>query len=392
MTKSGKRGEFMRTDRNEKQKTDNSAGVSEIIGAILLISVVALAVAIIGVFFFSQPTPTKIPNLNFMTGVNGSTLYLYHNGGDALNVGEFSVLLDGKAASYSVSGGGQWSLGKNLIVPISSMPQNVQIVYNSSSAGGSVLLDQAAADIVSTVNVTADQLPYLDCSAVYNWGCADQIPEAIIIAQYRQNVTSMRSNFMKHDVGGAVRGKTGGVSPYFNITISKDNSSIIMAPSNICSSGTVYSMNATDKLSLMFTLAGGPGDFVLYGSAPELWEMAVGDGSDITVTLSTADGKPKSGFPTSGRRLCHTYITEYSSVDSTLVVESVGDGTKVANLVVNNTVYINGANSTDISFINFKPTPSGLFMIEYSGLGAPVFFIGWQDQIQFNGVPVSLGV
>ena len=195
----------MRIDRNEKQKTDNSAGVSEIIGAILLISVVALAVAIIGVFFFSQPTPTKIPNLNFMTGVNGSTLYLYHNGGDALNVGEFSVLLDGKEASYSVSDrSSQWSLGKNLIVPISSMPQNVQIVYNSSSAGGAVLLDQAAADIVSTVNVTADQLPYLDCSAVRNWDCANQIPPEIISAMNIANITTKRMLLMKNSQGSHV--------------------------------------------------------------------------------------------------------------------------------------------------------------------------------------------
>ena len=140
----------------------------------------------------------------------------------------------------------------------------------------------------------------------------------------------------------------------------------------------------------MFQLAGGPSDFVLYGSAPEIWEMAVGNGADITVTITYANGTIASS---GNRRLCHTYITEYSSIDSTLIVESVGAGASVTNLVVNNTVYINGVNSTDIHFINFKPTPSGLFMIEYTSL-KPVFFIGWQDEIQFGtpGVPVSIGL
>jgi FlaG/FlaF family flagellin (archaellin) len=398
MTSVKNEGYRLRIDRSVKQKMDSSSGVSEVIGAILLVSIVALLVAVIGVYLFSQPVPQKIPNLNFMTGVDStrSTLYLYHNGGDTLTKGEFKVLLDGVEASYVVADD-TWSLGKNLVVDITNkpMPKSVQLVYNNTASSGgpgstgAVLLDEATVNVVSSGTVLPDQIPYLDCSAVRNWDCADQIPFDIVVAMYRVDVRNQRTNFMKHDVGNAVRGVTGGVSPHFNFTVSKGNSSIIIAPANICSSGTVYPLNATDKVSLMFTLAGGPDDFILYGSAPEIWEMAVGDGGDITVTVSTADGRPKSGFPTGGRRLCHTYITEYSDIDSTLIVESVGDGSKVTNLVVNNTVYINGVNSTDISFINFKPTPSGLFMIEYSGLGSPVFFIGWQDQIQFGGVPVS---
>ncbi|MDP3395129.1 MAG: type IV pilin N-terminal domain-containing protein, partial [Methanoregula sp.] len=190
-------GYRLRIDRSVKRKMDTSSGVSETIGAILLVSIVAVLISVIGVILFSQPVPQQIPNLNFMTGTNSSktTLYLFHNGGDSMNVGEFSVMLDGKpASSYCVEGGGsQWSLGKNLVVPItpSTMPQSVQLVYNSSGStggtsscggggGGSVLLDDAAVNIVSSVNVSADQLPYLDCSAVRNWDCADQIPDEIL--------------------------------------------------------------------------------------------------------------------------------------------------------------------------------------------------------------------
>ncbi|MDO9036075.1 MAG: type IV pilin N-terminal domain-containing protein, partial [Methanoregula sp.] len=207
MRASEKKGVSMRIDRSEKRKTDTSAGVSETIGAIMLISIVAVLIAVIGVYLFSQPVPQKIPNLNFMTGVNSdkSKLYLYHNGGDTMIPGEFSVLLDGVPKSYSVAGGGSWSLGKNLEINItpSTMPQRVMLVYNNTASSGgpgstgAVLLNEASANVVRTGDVSADQLPYLDCSAVRNWDCADQIPAEIIIARSQKDTVAKRISFMQ---------------------------------------------------------------------------------------------------------------------------------------------------------------------------------------------------
>ena len=46
------------------------SGVSEVVGAILLISVVVIAVSVIAVVLFSQQTPQKIPNVNIMVGTD----------------------------------------------------------------------------------------------------------------------------------------------------------------------------------------------------------------------------------------------------------------------------------------------------------------------------------
>ncbi len=117
------------------------SGVSEVIGAILLISIVIAAVAIVGVFLFSLNTPQEIPSINFMTGSdNSNRLYLFHNGGDSLTKGCFSVIVDGVMRNdYTISDGSNvWSLGTNLILSgvSSSVPHNVAIIYNNTESGG----------------------------------------------------------------------------------------------------------------------------------------------------------------------------------------------------------------------------------------------------------------
>ena len=379
----------MRNDRDEKRKPDPCAGVSEIIGAIMLVSIVALLVAVVGVFLFSQPVPQKIPNLNFMTGTNSSktTLYLYHNGGDTLTTGEFKVLLDGKDASYSVSGGGnQWSLGKNLLVPITTMPKSVQLVYNNTASSGgpgstgSVLLDEASVNIVSSGTVLPDQLPYLDCSAVRNWACADQIPPEIIVAQYQKNTTSKRISFMQH---GQARGTViGGTRNHFNFTVSKPNSTIHIAiPANPnCNAGNLYPLTTGDKVGITFI--GNPDYFTVYGSAPQIWELTAGANSRMYTTINFANGT-KSTF--NGNPICHAYISEYSVLDSTLDVTTTNSG-RVTSLIVNESHIIEGPSSTVIKLVDVQPIGNGLYLITYGANTAPIYVIGWANAIQFNGI------
>ena len=379
----------MRIDRSVKQKMDTSSGVSETVGAIMLVSIVAVLVAVVGVYLFSQPLPQKIPNLNFMTGTNSSktTLYLYHNGGDTLTVGEFKVLLDGKDASYSVSGGGsQWSLGKNLLVPITTMPKSVQLVYNNTASSGSpgstgsVLLDEASVNIVSSGNVLPDQLPYLDCSAVRNWACADQIPPEIIVAQYQKNTTLKRISFMQH---GQARGTViGGTRNHFNFTVSKPNSTIHIAiPSNPnCDAGNKYPLTTGDKVGVTFI--GDPDYFTVYGSAPQIWELTAGANSRMYTTINFANGT-QSTF--NGNPICHAYISEYSVLDSTLDVTTTNSG-RVTSLIVNETHYIEGPSTTVIKLVDVQPIGNGLFLITYGANTAPIYVIGWANAIQFGGV------
>jgi hypothetical protein len=382
----------MHTDRNKQLKTDTSAGASEIIGGIMLISIVVAAVAIIAVALFSQPMPSKIPSMKFMTSVNGSTLYIYHNGGDPMNVGTFNVLLNGVPASYSVSGGGsQWSLGKTLVVPITTVPQNVQIVYNTSSNGESVLLGSASANVVNTQIISANQAPYLDCSAVTNWACADQIPSAIISAEYAKNVTMSRITLMKYGQQNAVL--YNGMAYHLNFTVTDSNSSMTFG-SSTCAANSLTQVKLVpgDKVSVYFT--GYPNSLTLYGSAPQIWELTAGLGSNVYVIFTFANGTVVSSSTITQRAICDTYIGQYSNLDSTLVL-TTDNTAKITSLTVNSTVYLTGvSNTTVIQLNNFQPEPNGLFMISFvSSTGNAFYVVGWASSIQFNGVvQTGLGV
>ena len=385
----------MHIDRSKKRKTDTSTGVSETVGAIMLVSIVAVMVAVIGIYLFSQPVPQKIPNLNFMTGTNSSktTLYLYHNGGDTLTAGEFSVLLDGKPASYSVSGGGnQWSLGKNLLVPITTMPKSVQLVYNNTASSGgpgntgSVLLDEASVNIVSSGTVLPDQLPYLDCSAVRNWDCRFQIPSEIIIDRYMVNTTSRKINFMQF---GQARGAVaGGTNHHFNFTVTKDNSSIVLG-NDQCTATTIYKLKTNDKVGINMASAQAPDWFTVYGMAPQIWEMVAGGSSRMTITIINTSGRYTFAGTNS---ICHAYVEEYSNLDSTIDITTTTTGAMTA-LIVNDTKYIQAPSSTVYTLKNFQPISNGMFMVTYGGNQAPIYVIGWADAIQYGGVnQTGLGI
>jgi hypothetical protein len=389
----------MGTERTQRQKTDSCSGVSESISAILLVSIVVIAVGTVALLVFSQPVPTKIPALHFMTGVSssGTTLYLYHNGGDTLNAGEFSVLLDGVPASYTISGGGsQWSLGKNLVVPISQIPNKVTVVYGDSQAGGvsgstgRFMLDEASANIVNSGNVLPDQLPYLDCSAVKNWDCADQIPPEIISAQYVVNVTTKRVTLMKYgQLGNSI--VSNGMVNHLNFTVNDANSSITFGGSGCDTSLKKVPLSIGDKVSVYFN--NDPSSLTLYGSAPQIWEMTAGTGSQISTEIDFANGTVWKKPELAAWAICNVYCGGYTNLDSTLVL-TTDNSIKATSLTVNKTVYIDGVNNSSvIRLTNFKPTDNGLFLIIYSSSSTAAFYVvGWADTISGLTPPLGLGL
>ena len=69
------------------------SGASEVIGAVLLVSLVVIGGAVVAAMVFGQPTPKEVPHVSF--GVSherlGRQLTLHHTGGDTLRWGEYSV-------------------------------------------------------------------------------------------------------------------------------------------------------------------------------------------------------------------------------------------------------------------------------------------------------------
>jgi hypothetical protein len=134
----------------QKTKRESESGVSEIIGAIMLISVVVMGVAIIGVVLTSQPPPQKIPALDAVISWDGiDTIYIAHNGGDSIQRGEFYIRVDNEVKPFlktNEPGNPSWTswsagetLDYKLVSPDTTPPRLVQVIYKGTSTSGVML-------------------------------------------------------------------------------------------------------------------------------------------------------------------------------------------------------------------------------------------------------------
>jgi flagellin-like protein len=127
--------------QHNKNCRKRESGVSEVIGAVLLIALVVTAVAIVSVGLLSQPLPKKIPTLEAVISNDGYQIQITHNGGDTLQKEDFAILVNGqdKTADF-LKGSNSWSPGESLIFDTPN-PDSVRIVYTAS--GASAVLSSA---------------------------------------------------------------------------------------------------------------------------------------------------------------------------------------------------------------------------------------------------------
>ena len=122
-----------------KKTRTRESGVSEVIGAVLLISIGVTAAAVIGVAVLSQPTPVKIPALDAIISSTGHTIQILHNGGDTLQSAAIQILVDGTAEPFEKGGDPSWqswSIGETLtyVDPNPTGAKSVQIVFTGASS------------------------------------------------------------------------------------------------------------------------------------------------------------------------------------------------------------------------------------------------------------------
>ena len=117
-------------------------GVSEVVGAIILISVAVLAMGIVILAFFAGPLPTKVPSFHGIVSNSSKTVYISHEGGDTLYIGQFKILVDGidKTSNFTQSITGDFSVGKVMSATLPTYPGRVVVIFNSSWGGQTVLL------------------------------------------------------------------------------------------------------------------------------------------------------------------------------------------------------------------------------------------------------------
>lgn len=348
------------------------SGVSEVVGAILLISVVVIAVSVIAVVLFSQQTPQKIPNVNIMVGTDNKvppTLYLYHNGGDTLTAGNFNVLVDGVIKPFSISGGGiEWSLGKNLVVPVSTVPKNVVLVYNSSGTG-SVVLRSASVNVSAfTGTINPDVMSFPTQSGICNIGncSSDDILDA-----FMKNVTSNYISFYKEKGGRVLGSNSNDYHIRFRVTDQNSLSSITYH------SAQPIRINLSNGDTVTITFRNPSGNFRTFGISPQIWELSV-DLADIDIQFANGTSLPSI----TNEDVIHTFIAGYdpASFDSTLVIDASGRSDTA--LTVNSSQVISGSNNQHIVLSNVRPLAVGLFLISQDdSKNGKTYFVGRADGI-----------
>jgi hypothetical protein len=351
---------------------DTESGVSEVVGAILLISLVVIAVSVIAVVVFSQQTPQKIPDVNIMVGIDNKvppTLYLYHNGGDALSMGEFDVLVDGVIKPYSISGGGNdWSLGKNLVVPVSTVPKNVVLVYNSSGTGSVVLRSASVNVATNTGSINPDIMSFPTPLGTCNIGNCS--PDDILNA-FMKNVTSNYISFYKEKGGSVLGSNSNNYHIRFRVTDTNSLSSITYH------SAQPKRINLSNGDTVTITLRNPSGNFRTFGISPQIWELSV-DLADIDIQLANGTSLPTI----TNEDVIHTFVAGYdpASFDSTLLIDT--SGTSDTALTVNSSQVIYGSNSQHVVLTNVRPLAVGLFLIDQDDTkNGKTFFVGRADQI-----------
>ncbi|NVO65948.1 type IV pilin N-terminal domain-containing protein [Methanofollis tationis] len=130
-------------------KMIDEQGVSEVIGAVLLVSLAVLGVAIVAVALFSQPPPSEIPHVSVVAGTtaDNTTFVLLHEGGDALAAGNYRIYVDNgsglvdRTTEFSLAGDDIWSIGENLTYTGGGTPERVVISVVDSGGGETVIAE-----------------------------------------------------------------------------------------------------------------------------------------------------------------------------------------------------------------------------------------------------------
>ncbi|NMB77560.1 MAG: type IV pilin [Methanomicrobiales archaeon] len=385
--------------RSENVKCDPQAAVSEIIGAILMISLVVAAVAIVAVVLMSQSTPEQVPNINFMTGTNsdGTKLYLYHNGGDTLRRGQFAVVTDTDPAprtDYEISDGSdEWSLGTNLILTVASPPSRVSVVYSGGKTGSTVLKSGSSSIAVPKVTIRPDTTPapvqssseYIDASdpqnvVVYILSNTSLIADALnqspstVGPTIASAVGTNAINFYKGDKVSLTT--DGSHTYYFTFNVTKPGSSISIDG---------YTPNPKPLLvgdQITIFLWASSKNFKTFGLGDQLWEVSA-DGVDVSLSHFTT---PDAQSPQTNTKVNHAWITGYQDLGSTLRIATSGAGQ--TSLVVNGTVRINGDDSSSVIISNIRPVGVGLFVLEADNNAQIVYFVGNAQSVTRDGAPV----
>jgi PKD repeat protein len=145
----------------------SESGVSELIGAIVLIAMIVLVVAVVAAFLTNRPVSNEIPEVRFSV-VNVSphdpigvySINLTHTGGDTLNSGEYSFFINDnsdpvQSVDITYPAANIWSVGTTVMVNSTVVPEYIRVYYyNTTKVNNPALLGQRPIGTIPPTSTT----------------------------------------------------------------------------------------------------------------------------------------------------------------------------------------------------------------------------------------------
>jgi hypothetical protein len=121
----------------------NSSAVSEMVGTLILITIISGAIGIVAIAILSQPVPSNVPAVNVVAVVGGDNLTILNQGGDTLPFGTYRILVNNqdRTADFSPSSE-NFTIGQTLTLSPVSGVRSVTLIYQGVDVPEGIVLFQ----------------------------------------------------------------------------------------------------------------------------------------------------------------------------------------------------------------------------------------------------------
>lgn len=328
-----------------------SDAVSEVIGAILLISIVSVAIAIIAVALLSSPPPAEVPHASIVAVRNNTTqkVTMVHAGGDDLDREQLLVRLDNGNAQSTISNPDftmipssdrYWSPGESIQINVVPGPSQIQLIY--TGGGGNVLIDT-----ITVQSVAPGIGPDIEGNISYCDGIEQLYLGCFIEKLNKNSIYLSRSKPGSHS----------SISGDLTFTVNNTGSYLVVNEEDVhLNYGDVVRYHfepSTPNLRIFMV-----GNFGWTGSVTGV------SGKRFFIYQTYAANGTTRSWTTPGLSLDESWIGSYSNMISTLNLVSDGSPTKsYTRLVINGTIRCDQFDGTQYTIYGAEPTIPTLWVI-----------------------------
>jgi hypothetical protein len=352
---------------------ERADGVSEVIGAILLISVVSVAVAIIAVGLLSTPPPVEVPHVNVVAVKNATMVALIHDGGDTLNPDEFFIklndgeLLDPLKGDFDGHRSGEWpwSIGDQLYITSQPLPNQVDIIYRGQ--GTEVLMDSI--EVLTATPGGGPDVPYPTPTPYPCDRIEDCYIDYFVEQMEKDSIIFSRS-----------RPGPGGGTDFegdLTFTITEDGSYLLLGDNQ-----NPYDLDIGDEITFRISDNARP-SIELFMIGERGWSIAItkvnGNRLDILRNGNIVNQHHED--------LTEGWITGSTTPISSWRLTSEGQDDQT-RLIINGTIYIDQESSADYLIQDLYPTIPTLWIIKFPQANDReyVLYVGRASGIYEDGV------